>query len=490
MKKRVCRPRVCLAFCGAVCYDEIIIQRTITSYYEEGDAVEQLQPMRRGRLADLPGGWQAQYRALLTTAEEAAELTELSAPAAVSGAACWPEKYDAALARRLLREDARIELDALFMLHPTELMGPACREHVTCNSDFFAMERAFAAQGNLHYVPAHLGRTGAWLTSREPKTVVAAVSPPNEEGWMSRSLWAGTLNRCVFDRPGVRLIAVVNRNLPFICSGGEEHTLLHVSEVDAIVEDDFQPTESTVPPPDETDQQIAGYIAELVPDGACIQFGLGGLANAVGSCLAYAGKRDLGLHTEVLTNCVMELVEKGVITGAKKQLLPGKLVTSHIVGDRALWRFAADNPQVCLKEVSWTNEPRNICRNDNVVSINNAMEIDLIGQVNAETVGPRQYSGTGGQLEWVVGSQWSRGGKSIIALRSAYRDRNGQLHSKIVPRLSDGSAVTTPRSCVQYVATEYGVADLRYKSVVQRAQALIEIAHPDFRAELRRSISC
>lgn len=442
---------------------------------------------RRGRLADLPGGWRMQYRALLVTAEEAAAMTALSAPVAVSGAACWPEGYDAALARRILREDAHVELDALFMLHPTALMGPECREHVTCNSDFFALERAFAPQGNLHYVPANLGRTGAWMASRGPGTVVVSVSPPNEAGWMSRSLWSGTLNRCVFDRPDTRLIAVVNRNLPFLCSEGEAHTLIHVSEVDAIVEDDFLPAESAAAPADGTDEKIAGHIAELVPDGACIQFGLGGLANAVGSCLAYAGKRDLGLHTEVLTNCVMELVERGVITGARKQLLPGRLVTSHIVGDRALWRFAADNPAICLKEVSWTNEPRNICQNDWVVSINNAMEIDLTGQVNAESVGPRQYSGTGGQLEWVVGAQWSREGKSIIALRSTYRDRDGALHSKIVPALAHGAVVTTPRSCVQYVVTEYGVADLRYQSAADRARALIAVAHPDFRAELRRA---
>ncbi|MEA5041153.1 MAG: acetyl-CoA hydrolase/transferase C-terminal domain-containing protein [Oscillibacter ruminantium] len=449
--------------------------------------MKELQPTRRGRLTGQMD-WKAQYQALLTDAEKAAAQVSLDGPIAISGASNWPEKFDAALANRLLRENGHIELDALFMLHPTALMGPDCRDHVTCNSDFFTLERKFAAQGNLHFVPAHLGKTGAWMASRSPKTVVAAVSPPNAEGWMSRSLWSGTLNRCVFERPDVRLIVVVNRNLPYICSDGEEHALIHVSEVDGIIEDDFLLTESTVAPADQMDRAIAGYIAEMVPDGACVQFGLGGLANAVGSCLAHAGKRDLGLHTEVLTNCVMELVEKGVITGAKKQLLPGRLVTSHIVGDKALWRFAADNPAVCLKEVSWTNEPRNICQNDKVVSINNAMEIDLTGQVNAETVGATQYSGTGGQLEWVIGSQWSRGGKSVIALRSAYRDRDGQLRSKIVPTLALGAAVTTPRTFVQYVVTEYGVADLRYKSTLERAKALISIAHPDFREELKKSM--
>ena len=150
--------------------------------------------------------------------------------------------------------------------------------------------------------------------------------------------------------------------------------------------------------------------------------------------------------------------------------------------------FGHNNPDFCQKEICWINDPRNIAKNDHVVSINNAMEIDLTGQVNAESIGPRQYSGTGGQLEWVVGSQWSKGGKSILALRSSYRDKAGVLHSKIVPQLAPGSVVTTPRTCVQYVVTEFGVADLKYKSTVERARALIAIAHPDFRRELERQM--
>ena len=226
----------------------------------------------------------------------------------------------------------------------------------------------------------------------------------------------------------------------------------------------------------------------MVPDGACVQFGLGGLANAIGQCLAYAGKKELGVQTEVMTNCLMDLLRQGVVTNSRKAIYPGRIVGSHLVGDRALWDFAHHNPIFCQKELDFVNDARVICQNDGVVSINNAMEIDLTGQVNAESVGTRQYSGTGGQLEWVVGSQWSKGGKSIIALRSAYRDKKGQLHSKIRPQLPPGSIVTTPRSSVQYVVTEYGVADLKYKNVLERAEALVAIAHPDFRAELRKQL--
>ena len=184
----------------------------------------------------------------------------------------------------------------------------------------------------------------------------------------------------------------------------------------------------------------------------------------------------------------MELMRRGVVNNSRKQTCPGRSVYANMVGGPELWAFAHENPAFCQKEIDWVNDARNIARNDHVVSINNAMEIDLTGQVNAESIGPRQYSGTGGQLEWVVGSQWSKGGKSILALRSSYRDKAGVLHSKIVPQLAPGSVVTTPRICVQYVVTEFGVADLKYKSTVERARALIAIAHPDFRRELERQM--
>ena len=264
--------------------------------------------------------------------------------------------------------------------------------------------------------------------------------------------------------------------------------LVHVSEVDAIVENSIPPAESRSLPVDEIDKAVAGHIAEMVPNGACLQFGLGGLANAVGECLAYAGKRDLGIHSEALSGCVVELMERGVINNSRKQTCTGRTAGAFFIGDRRLWEFAKNNPLFCQKEVEWINDPRNIARNDQVVSINNAMEIDLTGQVNSESVGSRQYSGTGGQLEWVIGSQWSKGGKSIIAMRSSYRDKNGVLHSKIKPQLPLGSVVTTPRTWVQYVVTEYGVADLKYKNTRERAKALIAIAHPDFREELSRNL--
>ena len=447
--------------------------------------MKMLEPARRGRFADMRDR-QQQYAALLTTAEEAAACVRNGDVLVTSASANWPYAFDAALTKHLRTIGGHVEVNGLFLPLDTCLMAAENKELVTFHSNFFSGERVLAPQGNIQFVPTHLSATGDWQASRHPRVAVITCSAPNEEGWMSRSLWGSDVSRQALEQAEV-VIVEVNDQMPFFASDGEAHMLFHVSEADMILENSRPLTETPPVATAEVDRVIAGHIAELVQDGACVQFGLGGLANAVGECLAYAGKKDLGIQTEVISSCVVDLMERGVINNSRKQTCTGRSAGAYFIGDRRLWDFARDNPAFCQKEIQWTNDARNIARNDNVVSINNAMEIDLTGQVNAESIGPRQYSGTGGQLEWVLGAQWSRGGKSILALRSSYRDKQGQLHSKIVPQLAPGTIVTTPRTCVQYVATEYGVADLRYKSVSERARALIAIAHPDFRAELAQA---
>ena len=441
-------------------------------------------PIRKGRMAG-QGGWQEQYRALRMTPAGAAALVRDGDTVVMTSSANWPYAVDGALAERLRAIRGHVELDALFAPLDTALLSAENTDLVDYNANFFSGERKLMEHGNVRFVPTHLSATGAWMASRKPRVAIITCSAPDENGWMSRSLWGAQVHRRVLEQAEV-VIVEVNDQLPSFASDGEAHMMFHVSEADAIVENSHFPAENPPAPADETDRRIAGYIADLVPDGACVQFGLGGLANAVGECLADAGKKDLGIQSEVLSNCVVTLMEKGVINNSRKQTCPGRSVGAYFVGDKALWDFARDNPAFSFKEIDWVNDPRNIARNDRVVSVNNAMEIDLTGQVNAESVGPRQYSGTGGQLEWVLGAQWSREGKSIIALRSSYRDKQGTLHSKIVPQMAPGSIITTPRTCVQYVVTEYGVADLQYKSTLERAKALIAIAHPDFREELKK----
>jgi len=445
-----------------------------------------LTPTRKGCFAGC-GSWQQQYRALRMTADEAAQLIRNGDNIATPSAANWPYAVDAALTARLRKISGRVELSSLFLPLDTALLAPKNTDLVDYHSIFFFQDRALQNQGNVHFVPINLSATGPCFVSRQPRVAVITCSAPDENGWMSRSLWGAHIHRQVLEQAEV-VIVEINDQLPPLVSDGEGHMLFHVSEADAIVENSRPLAENCSLPVDEIDKVIAGHIAELVPNGACLQFGLGGLANAVGECLAYAGKRDLGIHSEALSSCVVELMERGVINNSCKQTCTGRTAGAFFIGDRRLWEFARNNPLFCQKEVDWINDPRNIAQNDRVVSINNAMEIDLTGQVNSESIGSRQYSGTGGQLEWVIGSQWSRGGKSIIAMRSSYRDKNGVLHSKIKPQLPLGSIVTTPRTWVQYVVTEYGVADLKYKNTRERAKALISIAHPDFREELSRNL--
>ena len=445
-----------------------------------------LIPTRRGRMAD-KGYWRAQYEALLCTPDQAAELVAPGDTVVCTGGANWPYAMDAAIARRLRALGGAIELNSLFAPVDTALLRPENRDLVEYNVNFFAGDRTLVPQGNVHFVPTNLGQTGSWMASRHPQAAVIVCAPPDENGWMSRTLWGSHLHRTVLEAcPHV--IVEINDQMPDMVSGGERHLRFHVSEADAIVVSSRMPAENLPLPAAEEDRRIAGYIADLVPDGACMQFGLGGLANAVGDCLVYAGKKDLGVHTEVLTNCVAELMKKGVVNNSRKQLLPGQSVGAFLVGDRQLWQYAHRNPDFTFKEIDWVNDARHIAQNERVVSVNNAMEVDLTGQVNAESIGRRMYSGTGGQMEWVIGSQLSPGGKSIIALRSSYVDKAGQRHSKIQPVLPLGATVTTPRTFVQYVVTEYGVADLKYKSCLERARALIAIAHPDFRRELEQQM--
>lgn len=442
-----------------------------------------LSPVRKGRFCDLD--WREQYAKKQMTAEEAVQLVKDGDHIAMTGSGCLPQGFDKALGPYVKAANIRVSAYTVYPLQVPAMLDPAYQEHVTLYSIFYGQERAKVSQGNLQYIPLNLCKTGDHLLSRRPRVVVAACSPPDENGWMSRSIWGSHIHREVFESPDCEeFIVEVNRNLPYLHSEGDRHIMVHVSEVDRIVENDYTWPEIKSIPSTDVEKRIAGFAAELISDGACLQLGQGGLANAIGDNLVHAGKRDIGLQTEALTNCIANLMRKGVINNSRKQTCRGRSVAGAVVGDRELWDFVRDNPDICMKDIDWVNEPVNVAKNDNVVSINNAMEIDLVGQVCSESIGSRQYTGSGGQLDWVIGAQMSKGGKSIIAINATYKDKEGVLRTKIKPILSPGAVITTPRTFVQYVITEYGVANLRYKSTWERAQALIAIAHPDFREEL------
>ncbi len=298
------------------------------------------------------------------------------------------------------------------------------------------------------------------------------VTPPDAEGYCSFGLSTD------FARAGVTsaktVIAQMNSNLP--------HTLgdrVHLDEIDFIVEQDSPVFQLPAPVIGPIERQIAAHVAELIPDGATLQLGIGAIPDSVLTLLT--SKKDLGIHSEMFSDGVVTLTEAGVITNARKTLHRGKYIATFLMGTQKLYDFVHNNPAVEMLPVNYVNDPYIIGQNDNMVSINSALHIDLTGQVNAESIGTKMYSGIGGQLDFVLGVNRSKGGKAIFALASTAA---GGKVSRISSQLTPGSPVTTPRGLVQYVVTEYGVADLRGKSLRQRALALINIAHPDFKDQL------
>lgn len=311
--------------------------------------------------------------------------------------------------------------------------------------------------------------------------VVATVSPMDIHGYMSLSISA------IYERDlineGALTLVEVNPNYPRTFGD----TQVHISEVAAVVESDRPIPIAKIAPYTEVDATIGKNIAELIEDGSTIQLGIGNIPNAVAHELR--NKKHLGIHTEMFTETMVDLIECGAVDNSQKGLLNGYSVCSFTMGTQKLYDYINNNPSIMFKSCTFTNDPYTIGLNNKFVSINATLEVDLTGQCASETVGNHQWSGTGGQSETVQGAQMSKGGKSIIAMHSTYatKDENGKevLHSKIVPFLASGAAVTTSRNDTDYVVTEYGVAWLRALNVRERVEALINIAHPDFRDWLR-----
>jgi acetyl-CoA hydrolase len=273
------------------------------------------------------------------------------------------------------------------------------------------------------------------------------------------------------------VIAEVNPNMPRTLGD----SFIHISQIDYFIEVDYELPELLSPPPDDTQIQIARHIAELIPDVATLQMGIGGVPDAVLRQLT--SHRNLGVHTELFSDGVIDMIELGVITNARKSIHPGKVVSGMALGSHKLLRFVHDNPIFEFHSTEYVNDPFVIARNDRMISINSALEIDITGQVCADSIGPKFHSGVGGQLDFVRGASRAKDGMSFIALPSTAKD--GTL-SQIAPQLKPGAGVVTTRNDVRYVVTEFGVADLFGRTINERVHALVNIAHPDFREELLR----
>ncbi|MDR0933195.1 MAG: hypothetical protein LBM70_09290 [Victivallales bacterium] len=332
-------------------------------------------------------------------------------------------------------------------------------------------------RGAADYIPIALHETQRLIREKVVGCDVALVqvSPPGRHGRVSLGI-SVDIGRAAIETAKT-VIAVINRNMPYTYGDGE----IEPDKIDYFVEDDSPLDETHFALPNEIERAIGRHCAELVDDGSCLQLGIGAIPNAVLSQLS--DRKDLGVHTEMFADGLLPLVEAGVINGARKRIDRGKIVASFLMGSRKVFDFVNRNRAVRMREVAYTNDPFIIARNPKVVAINSAIQIDLTGQVCADSLGARMYSGVGGQLDFIYGASRSEGGKPIIAIPS----QTAKGVSKIVPLLEVGSGVVTPRSHVHYIATEYGIVDLYGKPLQQRARLLIDIAHPDCREELEKA---
>jgi acyl-CoA hydrolase len=426
----------------------------------------------------------ARVRAQTIPNEEATELVKSGMWLDYGVGLGQPDVFDRALAKR---KDAlrNVKIRSCLTMKPRAVIeeDPEGEHFFWFSWHFSGYDRKKHDAGRCNYMPLNLGEVPDYYRRFiDPvDIVILKACPMDEDGYFNFSA-ANTWHRAVIERAKL-VIVEVTRGIPYV--HGEKNGV-HVSEVDYIIEGDHQPAaELPNPPPTETDRAVAGRIAPEIEDGACLQVGIGGMPNAVCTLLLESGVRDLGIHTEMLTDGIGELYKAGRVSGRKKSLNPGKVVFTFSLGSAALYTAADHNPDFHCCPVDHTNSPHVIMQNDRVVAINNTTQIDLQGQAASESDGHRHISGTGGQLQFVRGAYASKGGKSFICLSSTY-ERHGERRSRIVLDLTKGNIVTTPRSDVMYVVTEHGMVNLKGKSVAERAKALISIAHPDFQEDLER----
>ncbi len=423
--------------------------------------------------------WYDDYKKKLTTPEEAVSVVKSGDRVYLSGNAAAPYVLMRALAERK-DELENVELVHVLLLGDDPLSQPGMEGHFRHNSLFVgSADRKAVNEGRADYVPIHLHEIPRlFYRNLLPIDVaIIQVSPPDEHGFMSYGVEVLATKAAV--ETAKIVIAQVNEKMPRTLGD----SFVHVSRVAKIVEVSEDLPELQRKPATEVERRIAEYIADLIEDGSTLQLGIGGIPDAVLELLS-GTKRDIGIHTEMVSDGVMEGIESGMITGAKKTLHMGKVIATFILGSKKLYEFVHDNPVFEMHPVDYTNDPFVIAKNDNMIAINSALEVDLTGQVCSDSIGTYIYSGFGGQVDFIRGAGAAKNGKPIIALPSTAK---GGTISRIVPVLKQGAGVVTTRADVHYIVTEYGVAFLHGKNLKERARELIKIAHPDFREELEKA---
>lgn len=419
--------------------------------------------------------WKSIYKKRLMTADEAVKHIKSGNRISVGHSVGEPTHLLDALVRN--REQyADVEITHMVPMGKAEYAQPGMEKHFRHISQFVGgVTRGTVKSGHGDFVPCFFSQIPYQLdTTLKPDVALVNLSPPDEHGYCSFGVSVDYTKHSTEVAPLV--IAQINKNMPRTLGD----SFIHVMDIDLIVEYDEPLIE--LPPPQITDVEraIGENCAKLIKDGDCLQLGIGAIPDAV--LLFLKEKVDLGIHSEMFSDGVVELVEAGVITNARKNFLTGKMVATFLMGTQRLYNFVDNNPSVAMYPSTYTNDPLIAGQNDNLVSINSCVQVDLLGQVCSEMVGMTQISAVGGQVDFVRAASISKGGRSIIAMASTAA--NGKI-SKIVPTLDEGAAVTTSRNDVEYVVTEYGVANLKYHTTRDRARMLIDIAHPKFRDELK-----
>ncbi|NWG34313.1 MAG: acetyl-CoA hydrolase/transferase family protein [Chloroflexi bacterium] len=427
--------------------------------------------------------WTNIYQSRITTPQDAVRAAIKSDNRVfLTGNVSVPQKVLAALVEYAPNLQD-VEICQALTIGPADYVKPEMAGHLRVNTLFISHNvRQAVHEGRADFTPVLLSEFPLLFKRGLLPLDVAIihVSLPDEHGFCSLGVEVG-LTKSPAEAAKV-IIAEVNQQMPRTLGD----SFIHVSRLNYIVPVDYPIVEMPMTDEGNTDvvEKIAGHISELIPDGATMQLGIGAIPDAVLKYLQ--NKKDLGVHSELFSDGVIDLVNMGVITNARKTLHPGKIIAGFMLGTKRLYDWADDNPLIELHRTEYINDPFVIAQNERMVAINSAIEVDLTGQVCADSIGPKLYSGVGGQLDFIYGASRSKGGVPIIALPSATKLKDGTPVTRIAAMLKQGAGVVTTRNHVRYVVTEYGVADLYAKTIRQRARQLINIAHPDFRAELEK----
>ena len=426
--------------------------------------------------------WTSIYQSRIVTAEEAVRCIKSNQRIFLTGNVSVPQKCLGALVEYAY-ELENVEICQALTIGPADYVKPEMEGHLRVNTLFISANvRKAVQEGRADFTPVLLSEFPLLFKRGLLPLDVAMihVSPPDEHGFCSLGVEVG-LTKSPAESAKI-IIAEVNQQMPRTLGD----SFIHVSRLNYIVPVNYPIPEMAMAEEGNSEvvEKIAGYISELIPDGATMQLGIGAIPDAV---LKYLhNKKDLGVHSELFSDGVIDLVNEGVLTNGRKTLHPGKIIAGFMLGTKNLYQWADDNPLIELHRTEYVNDPYIIAQNERMVAINSAIEVDLTGQVCADSIGPKLYSGVGGQLDFIYGASRSKDGVPIIALPSTTTLGDGTLVTRVAAMLKPGAGVVTTRNHVRYIVTEYGVADLYGKTIRQRAQQLIKIAHPHFRVDLAR----